>query len=176
MAGPDRRATDEARAMRPRACKRAREPGGWNLEVEARGELTDTRIVGLDKVAGWVGRRIRAGGRSCIGGTKPSRTAPFGRIEDVEELAADLEAHSFTNGELLEERHVDQWVKLLTNVENGAVGLRGVCQPRNKGSGWRRRIAGRHRVVRVRFVQRGVDIRPNRYRRSSWNGVGRVGD
>src|ERR1019366_4476762 len=127
MAGPGRRATEEARAMPPRARTRAREPGGWNLEVEARGELTDTRIVGLDKVTGWVGRRVRAGGRSCIGRTKSSRATPFRRIENVEELAADLEAHSFTNGELLEERHVDQRVKLLTNVENGAVGLRGVC-------------------------------------------------
>src|ERR1017187_300018 len=118
MAGPGRRATEEARAMPPRACKRAREPGGWNLEVDTRGELTDTRIVGLNKVTGWVGRRIRAGGRSCIGRTKPSRTTPFRRIEDVEELASDLEAHSFTNGELLEERHGDQWLKLLTNLEN----------------------------------------------------------
>ena len=98
------------------------------LEVDARRKLADPSIVGLDKVASRVGYRIRTGGRSCIGRTKPTWTAPLWRVENVEELAADLKIDPFVYGELFEERHIHQWVKLLTNIQNAAVGLRGIGQ------------------------------------------------
>ena len=106
------------------------------LEVDACGDLADTRIVGLGKEPGWVSQRISAGRRSCIGSTKPCWTAPLRRVEDVEELATDLETLSFPNGELLEERKIDQRVKLLANLKNRTVGLGCVSQALNEGRVW----------------------------------------
>ena len=73
------------------------------LEVDACGELANTRIVGLNKVSGWVGRRVRTRGGTCIGRTKPSRTTPLRVLKALKNSPRYLEIDSFANGELLEE-------------------------------------------------------------------------
>jgi hypothetical protein len=45
----------------PRAQKR-RGGKSCSSKINTRGELANTRIIGLDKVAGWVGRRVGTGG------------------------------------------------------------------------------------------------------------------
>src|ERR1700679_1395670 len=115
------------------------------LEVDARRQLADTRIVGLGKDAAWDGL---AGGGPCVCSTRPSVwTGPNRRVEDVEELAADLKGHAAVQHELLEERHIEQRVILLANVQEGAVGLVGIGKTLNEGRRWRLRIASRDGVA-----------------------------
>jgi hypothetical protein len=109
--------------------------GGWwfgsvmgaVLEVDTRRELTDTRIVGLGQSKP-VGLAVEyPNWPRILRWHEPSPPGPphSGVLRMLKNSPRISKLSSFTNGELLEERHIHQWVKLLTNVENGAVALRG---------------------------------------------------
>ena len=83
------------------------------LEVDSGGELADASVVGL-------GQGYGAEGAVPNGGVG---AAEVGCVEDVEELAANLEASVFAENELFEECGIHERVDPLAGVDVVAVAL-----------------------------------------------------
>lgn len=93
--------------------------GKVELEVDTSCQLPDAWIVDLS---------LRDNAKAGAADAGPWG-AEVRSVENVEELATNLEAASFAKGELLEERRIDQRVNPLPHADVEAVGLSCISEP-----------------------------------------------
>ena len=99
------------------------------LEVDTGRQLTYAGVVRLADVSmrergAWGGV-----GRARIGRTQTRGSRRLDGVEDVVEIATNLEAHTLADDELFEQGRVDEWMKMRANAQHRAVGLGRIRNP-----------------------------------------------